>query len=541
MTRKFSELTPSEQLRFNSLVSFMSETWNERIEVKLDIVQRFNLDIGDSVVMDFLTGVYVPPAPPPMPVKDDIPPPPKPRPPHENPDRLDPPIPIADFFKEQTMTAQEPSLPVVAPVNQAQKIKKREMTYANSEDLIIIQNRLLHAISHLTLNERRLILFLSPIVRKRIEKEPNNRVFYVLAQEFADEYKLKGKYLYSELAKIADSILDKHFFFWYATSNGRAKKGVNWVSECDYIENEGMIKIRLDNTVIEMLTVFDKATGHFWTQYQKEWIINLGAYGIIMLEMILSSKENKGHYTAEHLREKFNCVDTYPRFSDFKLYVIDKSIKEVHKHTPIRIEYQQHKAGRIVTGLTFSYIDTSIKSVKDKTKNSDDKPKENNPFVNFKMTPKQLAVFGAKIAKKIDKDIEIVIDEISNVYLQAQYVEYLKLLDFVPSDWYTQDEIKDHPTAEQIAQAKKKAKQETKRQEELEQAQLKAQLRQDYETLLANAEEFVLANQKRIGIGIEKMYFEKGDYQGVIRIWERYLLSERDRKGFALLDEILSR
>lgn len=157
------------------------------------------------------------------------------------------------------------------------------------------------------------------------------------------------------------------------------------------------------------------------------------------------------------------------------------------------------------------------------------------------MTPKQLAVFGAKIAKKIDKDIEIVIDEISNVYLQAQYVEYLKLLDFVPSDWYTQDEIKDHPTAEQIAQAKKKAKQETKRQEELEQAQLKAQLRQDYETLLANAEEFVLANQKRIGIGIEKMYFEKGDYQGVIRIWERYLLSERDRKGFALLDEILSR
>lgn len=537
MARKFSELTPSEQFHFNSLVSFMSETWNERIEVKLDIVQRFNLDIGDSVVMDFLTGVYVPPAPPPMPVKDDIPSPPKPRPPHENPDRLDPPIPIADFFKKQTMTAQDPSLPVAAPVNQAQKTKKREMTYANSEDLIIIQNRLLHAISHLTLNERRLILFLSPIVRKQIEKDPNNRVFYVYVQDFIDEYGIKSKKYYGELEKIADSIVEKAFFFWYTTSNGKAKKGVSWVSECDYIENEGMIKVRLDNTVIEMLTVFDKATGHFWTQYQKEWIINLGAYGIIMLEIVLSSIENKGYYTIKHLREKFDCVDTYKKFSDFKLYVIDKSIKEIYAHTPIKISYEIHKKSRSAIGLTFSYTDTSIKSVKNKTKNTDNNPKEKNPFVNFKMTPKQLAVFGAKIAKKIDKDIEIVIDEISNVHLQAQYVEYLKLLDFVPSDWYTEDEIKEHPTAEQIAKAKQEAEQEAKKQAELEQVQLK----QDYENLLENAEEFVLANQKRIGVGIEKMYFERGDYQEIVKCWKQYLLNERDRKGFAILNEILAR
>lgn len=515
MYRKFSELTPSEQIHFNDLVRFMKETWNEDIKNKLKVVQKFRLDPNDPIVFDFLTDVYVP----------------QPR-----PDLLyDEPAPALPV---QAVDVPPLTLPVVPTMSQpTAKTKKREMTYANSEDLIIIQNRLLHAISNLTLNERRLILFLSPIVRKQIEKDPHNRMFYVFANEFANEYKLKGKSVYSELEKTADSIVEKAFFFWYKTQNGKSKKGVSWVSECDYIENEGTIKVRLDNTVIEMLTVFDKTTGNFWTQYQRDWIINLGAYGIIMLEMILSSKESNGHYTIEHLREKFDCVDTYKKFSDFKLYVIDKSIKEVHKHTPIRIEYQQHKVGRVVTGLTFYHIDTSTKSVKDKTKNGDDKPKENNPFVNFKMTPKQLAVFGAKIAKKIDKDIEIVIDEISNVHFQGQYVEYLKLLDFVPSDWYTEDEIKDHPTAEQIAQDKKKAKQNAEKQAELEQVQLK----QDYEILLANAEEFVLANQKRIGIGIERMYFEQGDYKGIVRIWERYLLDKRDRRGFALLDEILSR
>lgn len=512
MARKFVELTPSEQLHFNNLASFTKEAWDERIDIKLDIVRRFDLDLNEPVVVDFLTNVYAPQAQP-----------------HYQTDKLD--------LKEQTVMVQEQLPSVTLPVQQVEKSKKREMTYANSEDLIIIQNRLLHAISHLTLNERRLILFLSPIVRKQIEQTPNNRVFYVHVQDFVNEYGIKSKKYYGELEKIADSIVEKAFFFWYQTQNGKAKKGVSWVSECDYIENEAKIKIKLDDTVIEMLTVFDKTTGNFWTQYQKEWIINLGTYGIVMLEMILSSKESSGYYTTEHLREKFNCVDTYPRFSDFKLYVIDKSIKEVHKHTPIRIEYQQHKVGRVVTGLTFSYIDTSIKIVRDKTKNSDDKPKENNPFVNFKMTPKQLAVFGAKIAKKIDKDIEIVIDEMSNVHLQGQYVEYLKLLDFVPSDWYGDDEVKDHPTAEKIAQDKLKAEQEIKRQAELEQARLK----KDYEILLANAEEFVLANQKMVSSGIGKTYLKEKNYQQIVMLWEMRLLDKESRADFKMVDELLAR
>lgn len=539
MSRKFSELTRSEQIHFNSLVDFMRETWNEDVRNKLKVVQKFHLDLNDPVVIDFLTGVYVPPPPPPTPVQDDIPPPPKPLPPHENPDRIDPPFPIADLFKRTEMT-QEPSLPAVTTTTKlVEETKNREMTYANSQELIVIQNRLLHAISNLTLNERRLILFLSPIVRKQIEKNPTNRVFYILAQEFADEYKLKGKSFYSELEKVADSILDRNFFFWYKTQNGKAKKGVNWVSECDYIENEAKIKVRLDNTVIEMLTVFDKTTGNFWTQYQKEWIINLGAYGIIMLEMVLSSMENKGYYTIEHLREKFDCVETYKKFSDFKLYVINKAIKEIHKHTPIKIEYEQHKTGRAVTGLTFSYINTSeqTKKIHDKTKNND-KPQNPNPFVNFKMTPKQLAVFGAKVAKKLDKDIELVIDEISNVHLQGQYVECLKTLDFIPSEWYTDDEIKDHPTAEQIKQAKADEKARAKAEKEQKQQQLK----QDFKKLVSYADIFVQANLNKVSTtGIEQLYLKNKNYTGIVQVWEHHLLDERERKRFALVDEILAR
>lgn len=521
MYRKFSELTPSEQIHFNDLVRFMKETWNEDIKNKLKVVQKFRLDPNDPVVFDFLTDVYVP----------------EPR-----PDLFyDEPAPTLPV---QTVNAPPPTLPVVPTASQpTAQTKKRKMTYANSEDLIIIQNRLLHAISNLTLNERRLILFLSPIVRKGsdILDEKGREVFRVEFSDFANEYGLNSKNsVYKILRETSDSIINKGFFYWHIKKNQRKSRvGLSWLTKCEYQENSGFLEIILSDEVIEMLTVFNESTGNYWTKYQKDWITRLGTYGIIMLELVLSSfdKNVKGYYTIEHLREKFNCSDRYPMFSDFKIWVIDKAVKEIEKNTPLKISYEKHKAGRAVIGLSFSYVDTSIKSVKEKTKNSDDKTKENNPFVNFKMSQKQLSMFATKIKKASGQDVDEIIKELSNVHLQSKHIDFLKVLDFVPSDWYTQEEAKSHPTAQQIAQEKLKAKQKAKEQAELEQAQL----RQDYEVLLANAEEFVLANQKRLGFGIEKMYFEQGDYQSIVRIWERYLLDKRDRKGFAMVDEILAR
>ena len=44
-----------------------------------------------------------------------------------------------------------------------------------SDKWLVMQNRLLNAISDLDLNERRLIMFLSPLVRKHVENDPDAR------------------------------------------------------------------------------------------------------------------------------------------------------------------------------------------------------------------------------------------------------------------------------------------------------------------------------------------------------------------------------
>lgn len=261
-----------------------------------------------------------------------------------------------------------------------------------SEKWFVIQNRLLNAITDLELNERRLIMFLSPVVRKAVDADPTQRIFTVAVKDFANEYGIKGKYLYEELETIADSILEKVFFFWYDYKGNQAKKGVSWVSECDYIENEGLVRVKLDDTVIEMLTVFDKANP--FTKYERKMIVNLGSYGVILFELIAScmhQQHKQKAYTIEYLRAKFNCVDTYLVLADFKRYVIDKAIKDIEAHTPYRISYTQNKKGRVIHEIVFSFQDTREKSLNGKGKNKglERDPNTADMFTNY--TDKQLA------------------------------------------------------------------------------------------------------------------------------------------------------
>lgn len=239
----------------------------------------------------------------------------------------------------------------------------------------VLQNRLLNAISNLDLNERRLIMFLSPMVREDVEQNPNKtrRKFIVKALDFAKKYNIDEKNAYRVLANSAYSVLEKTFYFWNFKDDKCVERtyqtGSNWIEHCQYKENEGHLEIYLTSLTIEMLTVFDKANP--FTKYEQDVIVKLGSYGIILFELIAScmhQQHKQKAYTINYLREKFNCVETYPELFNFKRYVLDRAIADIHEHTSYRIKYEQKKKGRIVSELVFSFEDTAIKGLEDKKK-----------------------------------------------------------------------------------------------------------------------------------------------------------------------------
>lgn len=237
----------------------------------------------------------------------------------------------------------------------------------------VLQNRLLNAITNLNLNERRLIMFLSPLIRKDVDKYPQKyrRVFTVKALDFARRYEIDDGNVYRILESSANSILNKSFHFWNFKEDQRTHQtGSSWVDFCDYKKDLGCLDISLSSHVVEMITVFDKANS--FTKYEHEIIVKLGSYGIVLFELIAScmhQQHKQKTYTIQYLREKFNCLETYLPYYDFRRYVIDRAIKDIHDHTSYRIKYEQKKSGRIVSELTFSFEDNS-KKIENKDKDA---------------------------------------------------------------------------------------------------------------------------------------------------------------------------
>lgn len=335
---------------------------------------------------------------------------------------------------------------IIAPMLEEKLLEKPKASRIYGEEWIVLQNRLLNAISNLDLNERRLIMFLSPLVRKEVDKDPHQQTFIVRVKDFQDEYEIKSKAYYQELENICNLLQHKTYEFWNFDANEKykSKVKVTWITKGDYKNKQGEVHIDLHKDVIEMLTVFDKTNP--FTKYERQMIIKLGCYGIILFELISSclyQKDKSKTYTIEYLREKFNCVDSYPVISEFKRNVLDKAIADIEKYTPIRISYTQNKKGRVVTEIVFSFKDTSKtdKKLKDKT----DKAIENNPKqvaidTNVKLlSPKQADFFASKLANnqnfsskfaKVGEDMQPFIERISSELQQdiSQVIVYMPYL-----------------------------------------------------------------------------------------------------------------
>lgn len=273
-----------------------------------------------------------------------------------------------NLFNTNTYTGINTSISFNFSTNNSELIKKESIeedidsnnpSKIYGEKWIVMQNRMVHAISNLELNERRLVLHLSPIVRKSVDKDPAAKRFLVNANDFAKEFGLKGNHYYDIVRKAALSLQGKSFWTWEFEKNERARyeAKVSWIGKSVYKPRSAIVEIVLMEDVIEMLTIFDKTNP--FTKYHKDLLINLNSDGMILLELV-ASFEGRHHktesFTTEYIREKFNRTDSYPSISEFKRNVLDKAVSDLKEFTPYNVSYETEKrdGGRFITHFTFT-------------------------------------------------------------------------------------------------------------------------------------------------------------------------------------------
>lgn len=230
------------------------------------------------------------------------------------------------------------------------------------KDLIVKDNSLINASYYLDLVEQRLILL--AIIEAR--KETNSSELYVHAESYANHFEVTKNTAYEALQTACKNLFDRRFTYQRLSKKGVLETVVSrWVQTVVYAENGGYIAIKFSDDVMPLITKLEK---HF-TSYELEQVKDLTSiYAIRLYEMLVQWRGNgkTPQIKLDELRNKLGILEgEYERIANFKAKVLDFAISQINKHTDITATYEQHKAGRIITGFTFSFKSKAKAKAKD--------------------------------------------------------------------------------------------------------------------------------------------------------------------------------
>ena len=242
----------------------------------------------------------------------------------------------------------------------------------------------------MSLNEKRLLVLLSPIVRTTKVKEGESAflsadsmqesVVLVIA-EHTMAYQKPVKNLYADILAMYLRMVKKTV--------------ANWILRSTY--DEGGVDVFFTNEVLTMLQVFDKLNPY--TKYKKEIILKLkGDYSFEIYHIAKQSEGlGKTDVPLNDLKKNLDVPDSYHDLSNFKKRVLEPACDEISQNTDITLSYETVKRGRSVVAIRFIIKNkTDNKSKVNRAKGDLKDP--NTPDLFTKLTPLEVNLYAKKLA-----------------------------------------------------------------------------------------------------------------------------------------------
>ena len=249
-------------------------------------------------------------------------------------------------------------------------------------DLVVKDNALINASYNLDLVEQRLVL-LAIIEARESQKGINaNDSLTVHASSYIQHFNVDKHAAYEALKNACDVLFSRQFSYQERNKNGHIENvRSRWVSEIRYIDKEASVKLIFAPSVVPLITRLEQ---HF-TSYEIEQVRHLSSrYAIRLYEMLIQWRSigKTPIFEINNFREKLGLtIEDYPRIDNFKRKVLDFSVSQINEHTDILVGYGQVKAGRVITGFTFTL--TQKKQPKDVTPQPKAIPTKNTDETNI--------------------------------------------------------------------------------------------------------------------------------------------------------------
>lgn len=140
---------------------------------------------------------------------------------------------------------------------------------------------------------------------------------------------------------------------WITTPDGKETL-VSFIEKVYLHRNSDKITIRFDRDLLPFLINL-KDSGNF-TQYELFPVLAFKCKFSFRFYELFKSWESLGYYVigVDELRSILVMGDAYPKFADFRRYVIDQALAEINKYTDLEVEYSPILHGRKVDEVSFS-------------------------------------------------------------------------------------------------------------------------------------------------------------------------------------------
>ncbi len=245
----------------------------------------------------------------------------------------------------------------------------------NNRDLVVKSNQLIQAVSNLSLVEIRLMQLAVVDARETGTGITTDTPLIIWANRYSKTFDVTLEAAYWALKEAARTLFDRQFTLYTIDTHTQKEKRITsrWVSQVAYVDDAAKLEIILAPAVVSEIT---RLESQFTRYYLEQTAPLTSAYAVRLYELLIQWREaaKLPMFELDHFRQQLGLSNNELfRMSDFKKRVLDLAVSQINEHTDITVTYEQHKAGRVITGFTFSL--KQKKQPKDVTSQVKPKPK----------------------------------------------------------------------------------------------------------------------------------------------------------------------
>ena len=263
-----------------------------------------------------------------------------------------------------------------------------------SKQLVVKTNRLNQAFQTLSLSEFHIVQLAIVDARQTGTGLSTDTPLRIDALRYAETFGTTRQNAYQRMKEAEETLFNRRFSFF--DEDGKLVKS-RWISQVKYLDNEGAIEVVFTPAVVQGISRID-GVKEFFTQYLLTQTSQLkSVYSTRLYELLIQwrSTGKTPIVNLQDFRAQLGIDENqYKLMSDFKKRVLDLAVNDINEQTDIKVSYQQHKNGRLISGFSFSFKQKKLAS------QSIESERDPNTLDLFsKMTDKQRHLFANKLSE----------------------------------------------------------------------------------------------------------------------------------------------